>query len=105
METTREVILDLLPLYLAGEASPESQALVKEHLDRDPDLARLAQQWKDRLGDPPPAPVNPDAQALAFAQAKQQITNRVITVAAIVAIGTLVIAATAIIGAMFFLGM
>ena len=105
METTREVILDLLPLYLAGEASPESQALVKEHLDRDPDLARMAQQWKDRLGDPPPPAVNPDAQAMAFAQAKQQITNRIITVAAIVAVATLAVAATALIGAMFFLRM
>jgi anti-sigma factor RsiW len=103
MTVSRDVILDLLPLYLSNEASPETQALVKEHLDRDPDLARLANQWKERLPAPPPAPVSQDAQARAFSEAKRQITNRVITVAAIVAVMTLAIAATALIGAMFFL--
>lgn len=39
MNVSREVILDLLPLYLAGEASPASRALVEEHLKRDPELA------------------------------------------------------------------
>jgi anti-sigma factor RsiW len=103
MTVTRDVILDLLPLYLSDEASPDTQALVREHLDRDPDLARLASQWNDRLPAPPPAPVNQDAQARAFSEAKRQIANRVITVAAIVAVMTLAIAATALIGAMFFL--
>ncbi len=105
MEPTRDIVLDLLPLYLAGEASPDSQALVKEHLDRDPDLARLASRWPERLTDSPPQPVNPDAQAVAFAEAKRRITNRIITVAAVVAVATLAIAATALIGAMFFLRM
>ncbi len=36
------VIRDLLPLYLAGEASPASRKLVEEHLAADPELARLA---------------------------------------------------------------
>ncbi len=36
------VIRDLLPLYLAGEASPASCKLVEEHLAANPDLARLA---------------------------------------------------------------
>jgi len=39
MNVAREVILDLLPLYIAGEASPASRALVEEHLKHDPDLA------------------------------------------------------------------
>jgi predicted anti-sigma-YlaC factor YlaD len=39
MNVAREVILDLLPLYLAGEASPASRALVEEHLQHDADLA------------------------------------------------------------------
>ncbi len=105
MEPTRDVVLDLLPLYLAGEASPDSQALVKDHLESDPDLARLAERWPERLTDSPPQPVNPDSQALAFSEAKRQIANRIITVAAVVALTTLAIAATALIGAMFFLRM
>jgi len=39
VEVTREVILDLIPLVLSGEASPASQALVEEYLKQSPDLA------------------------------------------------------------------
>jgi anti-sigma factor RsiW len=39
MNVAREVILDLLPLYIDGEASPASRLLVEEHLKHDPDLA------------------------------------------------------------------
>lgn len=35
---SRAVILDLLPLYLAGEASPESSALVEKYIRNDPEL-------------------------------------------------------------------
>jgi anti-sigma factor RsiW len=40
MNVSREVILDLLPLYVAGEASPASRALVEEYLRGDEELAR-----------------------------------------------------------------
>jgi predicted anti-sigma-YlaC factor YlaD len=38
MRVSREVILDLLPLYLAGEASAASRALVEEYLLLDESL-------------------------------------------------------------------
>ena len=103
MAVTRDVILDLLPLYLSDEASDDSRALVKEHLESDPELARLATQWKDRLLEPPPAPVNPDAQTIAYQEAKRQIANRVITLAIVIAVGTMVIGGAALAGAMFLL--
>ena len=37
----RNVILDLLPAYIAGEASEESRALVEEFARNDPQIARL----------------------------------------------------------------
>lgn len=40
MNVTREVILDLIPIYLAGDASPATRALVDEYLRRDPELAQ-----------------------------------------------------------------
>ena len=40
MKVTRDVVLDLLPVYLAGEASPDTRALVEEYLRQDPDLER-----------------------------------------------------------------
>jgi len=39
MNVAREVVLDLLPLYVAGEASPASRVLVEEYLKQDPELA------------------------------------------------------------------
>ena len=46
MNVTREVINDLLPAYLCGEASADSRALVEEFLKNDPELARLVEQQK-----------------------------------------------------------
>jgi len=40
MKITRDVIHDLLPAYLAGEASADSVALVDQFLLDDPELAR-----------------------------------------------------------------
>jgi len=40
MNVAREVILDLLPIYLAGEASDATRALVDEYLQQDSELAK-----------------------------------------------------------------
>lgn len=63
MSVSKSVILDLLPVYLAGDASPETRALVEEYLRQDPDLAaRIREQWRQALGANPPAPVPPDLE-------------------------------------------
>ena len=41
MKITRDVITDLLPVYLAGEASEDTQRLVDEFLQADPEFAEL----------------------------------------------------------------
>jgi hypothetical protein len=57
MTVTRDVILDLLPLYFAGQVSADTKTLVDEFLQTDPDFARMSQRF-DRLvkarGDRPP---------------------------------------------------
>ncbi len=40
MKVTRNVILDLIPLVQAGEASQDTQNLVEAYLETDPDFAR-----------------------------------------------------------------
>ena len=40
MNVTKEVIIDLLPVYLAGEASLATRVLVEEFLAQDPELAQ-----------------------------------------------------------------
>jgi hypothetical protein len=44
MKVTRDVILDLWPVYEAGEASAETRALVEEFLQQDPEFARLVRE-------------------------------------------------------------
>jgi len=41
MNVTREVILDLLPVYLAGEASPDTRALIEEFVEQDLSLIHI----------------------------------------------------------------
>ena len=41
MKITRDVVTDLWPLYLSGEASPDTRALVDAFLVGDPEFARL----------------------------------------------------------------
>jgi predicted anti-sigma-YlaC factor YlaD len=52
MKVTHEVILDLLPLYLEGEASPATRQLVEEYLAEHPDLARQVRSSPESLGLP-----------------------------------------------------
>lgn len=63
MSVTREVILDLLPLYLAGEASPASKALVEEYLKSDAELAgQIRTRWAEGLSTAIPSPLPPDLE-------------------------------------------
>jgi predicted anti-sigma-YlaC factor YlaD len=63
MDVTREVILDLLPLYLAGEASPATRALVEEYLEGDPELAeRIRLQGAESFEKVAPSALPPDLE-------------------------------------------
>jgi len=42
MNVTRQVVTDLLPIYLSGEASGDTKALVEEYFRQDPDFERIA---------------------------------------------------------------
>lgn len=44
MKVHSDVIRDLLPLYVAGECSPATRALVEQRLADDPELARLVRE-------------------------------------------------------------
>jgi hypothetical protein len=44
MEITRNVIIDLLPLYMADELSPDTRVLIEKYLETHPELAEIAKQ-------------------------------------------------------------
>jgi hypothetical protein len=42
MNVTRQVVTDLLPIYLSGEASGDTKVLVEDYFRQDPDFERIA---------------------------------------------------------------
>ena len=76
-EVTKAVILDLLPLYLAGEVSNDTAALVKEYLEADPELAEAAKEMAktNSLGKVP-IPFKKDVALETYQEAKKWMTIR-----------------------------
>ena len=73
MKVTRDVVRDLLPLYLAGEASPATRELVEEYLAQDPELAREARSSQESLGLPAPPAPGPDVELASLARTRNLI--------------------------------
>jgi anti-sigma factor RsiW len=74
MNVTREVIVDLLPVYLSGEASPATKELVESYMKQDPELAqRLRSQWVENLNTATPATLPPELELRAFRRTKSLI--------------------------------
>jgi anti-sigma factor RsiW len=90
MEITRSVILDLLPLYLAGEASPDTQAVVEQYLETDPELAEVAKLTAAmRKPEDTPVPIKKEAQMEAYREAQRRILQRTVIWGAVIAFGIL----------------
>jgi hypothetical protein len=71
MNVTREVILDLLPVYLAGEASAATRALVDEYLQHDSELAqRVRTMSVDSLSTIAQIPLSPDIELRSLRRAR-----------------------------------
>jgi len=92
MEVTRNVILDLLPLYSANEASADTRALVKEYLETDPELADIASKsgTAELLGDIP-IPLTKEDKMEAYKEAKRLMFLRTIILAAIISSSIIVL--------------
>jgi hypothetical protein len=87
MEITRNVILDLLPLYLDEAASADTRALVDEFLETDPDLAKVAQQLaKTDLSKDIPVPLTKEDEMEAYKEAKRLMLVRTVVIAITVSI-------------------
>jgi len=88
VEITRNIIQDLLPLYLAEEACPETRVLVEEFLARDPALAAEAARQKSGSvekiltgGTTMPLPDGHEAETLARTRARLQRTAWILALA------------------------
>ena len=87
MDITRNVILDLLPLYLAGEVSSDTKKLVEQylitqfHLDGSGAKADVLKALEDT-----PLPLEKEDQMEAYKEAQKMITQRTIIWGSIAAV-------------------
>jgi anti-sigma factor RsiW len=75
MDVTRDIVKDLLAVYLAGDASSDTRAVVEEWLKRDPELARQAAEARQDLL-PPVATPAASAQKRALARTRRGLRLR-----------------------------
>jgi hypothetical protein len=73
MQVTRDVVVDLLPLYNSGEASHDTRVLVEEYLRRDPSLRRLVDRSEAEEAVPAPAS---DAERIALEKTRGLLRRR-----------------------------
>jgi len=85
MEITRNVIIDLLPLYIEDEASDDTKKLVREYLETDTELAEMAKETADmKLPDNAPVPLTWEDKMDAYKEAKRLMLIRTIMMAGII---------------------
>ena len=104
MEVTRNVILDLLPLYLAGEASEDTRKLIEERMDADPDLSELV--MKAEMGELPgdiPVPLTKEDKMEAYKEAKRLMFLKTVFFASLIS-GSLIVVLLIVLVAIGFLG-
>jgi anti-sigma factor RsiW len=103
MDVDRDVILDLLPLYLEGEGSASTRALVEQYLQSDPELARrvkqsdLAEALKDMS-----VPITKENAMETYRAARRWMVIRTLGLAAILAVVGLVVLVLAFAAIMLF---
>ena len=73
----KEVVLDLLPLYLAGETSPATREWLKAYLDQNPELAEQArrQRSRGRILGPALPPLSPEVEMLVLRRTQRMLAS------------------------------
>lgn len=77
----RDVVIDLIPVYLSGEASEETRKLVEQAVKSDPELAKNLDREREllSLGAPPALP--PDHEKRTLDRTKTAVRRRSVTFA------------------------
>ena len=87
MKVTRNVILDLLPMYLAGEVSADTRALVEAYQEEDPEFASVAKNLADSdLPKDIPIPLKKEDQMEAYREAKRLMFQRTLVKAVVICV-------------------
>ncbi len=76
MNVSRDVILDLLPLVVADEASEDTTALVEQFLATDPALVKLAEEMKSHILIKLPNILQKEIEMQTFEETKNMLKRR-----------------------------
>ena len=94
MEINKNIILDLLPIYLSNEASSETKELVEKYLAENKDIARIVQIQRESLNisSKIQVPLSRDHQITAYKKSRIQIALTIVFAAMVLLalLGTLV---------------
>ena len=83
IDVTRNVIVDLWPLYRAGESSDDSRRLVETFLSEDPGF-RSDLERSQAMTAMPPVQLSPDAERIMLADARDKVRLKYITIMVVV---------------------
>jgi anti-sigma factor RsiW len=76
MSVPKEVILDLMPVYLAGEASPATRAWLEEYLAQDPELAEQVRRQPTEIFSHSSLPsIPPEVELRALRRTRRMMTR------------------------------
>jgi anti-sigma factor RsiW len=81
LKVTRDVIVDLLPAYQSGEASEDTQQLVKEFLASDPEFSRLVAKMEQVRVNGAKAVPSPEVGLTSLNRTKQLMKHQTATLA------------------------
>ena len=75
MDINKNIILDLLPIYLSNEASRETKELVEKFLAENEEIARIVQIQRESLNisSKIPVPLSSDHQITAYKKSRVQL--------------------------------
>ncbi|MCB0102467.1 MAG: hypothetical protein H6635_02400 [Anaerolineales bacterium] len=84
-DLNRNIVMDLLPLYISGEASPETAEAIKKYLETDTELAEIAKEMTktNSLGKVPP-PFKREDALTTYNEAKKWMTIRSVGIAIVI---------------------
>ena len=90
MEPNKNIILDLLPIYLSGDASNETNEMVEKYLAENDDIKKIVQIQRESLSfsSEIPVPLSRDHQIAAYKKSRIQLVLTIVF-AAIVLLGLL----------------
>src|SRR5258708_33891667 len=70
---TREIIADLYPLYVSGDATADTRRLVEAYLNEDPEMKRTLETGRDPLAAQTAPSLPPDLELKTLKQLKRKL--------------------------------